>query len=134
MKRLSPILFFFCSACGVLTPATHSVDKLDRLSAGMERSAVISTLGEPKSTPVPGKPVNGATLQVDQYGLYGGHSALWAAILGPFTLTWFWWVPPSTHLNSYWVQYADGKLSRWGKANSWTPDAPQSVAPAPGNN
>ena len=127
MKNFFPVLLVLCSACGVTIPATHSVDKLDRLSAGMDRSAVISALGEPESAPVPGKQVNGATLQVDQYGLYQKHAALWAGILGPLTLTFYWWVPPERHLNSFWVQYADGKLARWGKAFSWKPEAPPSV-------
>jgi len=132
MKRLLPILLVLCNACGVTIPMTHSIDKLGQLSQGMDRSAVVSTLGKPQEVPVLGEQVNDTAIQVDEYDLFQKHAALWDVILGPITLTLTWWYPSPRHMNSYWVQYLDGKLARWGKAQSWKPESLAGGTLAPG--
>ncbi|MCX5790295.1 MAG: hypothetical protein NTX64_17575 [Elusimicrobia bacterium] len=104
-------------------PLAQGVDKLDSLSVGMSRDQVVTVLGAPDLQPPqpPGRRPDGSASQLDSYRLYGRHDALQDGLLCPITL-YFCFFPNSWHVRSYWVQYLDGKLARWGKAGGWKPD------------
>lgn len=129
------------SGCGVIIPIAHGEDKLNLLSLGDSRDEVRHKIGDPDTTSGGGE--NGATSQIDTYKLYRKGTAACDLVGGLFVLTIPWWMPfcgiAAGNPAPYWIQYVDGKLVQWGKAESpfqaqqyqYQPSLPPVYQPAP---
>jgi hypothetical protein len=118
----------FLNGCGIVQPMVRSERKLSRIAISAERSAVILAIGDPDAVRGAKKLESGSTLQVDEYRLYGKGVGWFDLALCPFTITLTCWLPaPRFEPTSYWVQYIDGKVDKWGRAGDWTPDLTQDI-------
>ena len=107
------------SGCGILVPYSKSESNLQKLALGDSRQDVVGKIGSPDS--VRGTTMASPSTQVEihEYILYPKNTAVNNFAWGFPLLTLSWWIPPPSDQRQYWLQYVNGRLSRWGRAGDW---------------
>lgn len=121
MYRALPLIFLILSGCGIVVPICRSESKLSKLSLDQDKQEVIRLIGNPSVVRGAKKLENGISMEVSEYRLYSKNAWWIDAVMGIPLLTMSWWIPFSEY-RSYWLQYENGKLAKWGKAGDWQPD------------
>jgi hypothetical protein len=100
-------------------PITNSESKLALIEINAQRSDVIRNIGMPSNVRGATTLENGSTLQIDEYKVYSKGASWFAVAFCPLTLTLSCWVPAPRFEETYWVQYVNGRVFKWGKAGDW---------------
>lgn len=109
------------NGCGVVIPYRHSEAKFDRLELGQTKTQVQALANRPSVVRGSKLLDDGKTVEIGEYRLYPRNTWWIGLILGIPLATIPWWIVKG-EWSPYWVQYTDGKLTRWGAAGDWQAD------------